>query len=55
MLTPSSPTSIRLLGAALIGAIILILAHASHKESCGWNSGTAPNYGCGVMTAMEKQ
>jgi len=52
---PSSPTaSIRLLCVVLTAAIITILAVASHKESCGWNDHSAPNYECGIITAMEK-
>ena len=48
MLTPSSPNaSIRLVCAALIGAIIAIFAVASQRESCGWNVKAAPSYDCG--------
>ena len=54
MLTPSSPASIRLLCVVLTAAIILILAVASRKESCGWNNHMAPHYECGIITAMEK-
>lgn len=44
------PSAYRLVCAALIGSIVLILAVASRQEnSCAWNAPTGPSFVCGVV------